>query len=114
LPTLPARSMFLTKDLYNFPEANSGACPATNFSAFGNSASFKGMASGAFAATNFSNSGATPFVRGIMKKEDRISELMKGQFTQSGMGNSYMNKPDERSICPHCGESLGEESQENS
>jgi len=49
-----------------------------------------------------------------MKKEDRISELMKGQFTQSGMGNSYMNKPDERSICPHCGESLGEESQENS
>ena len=46
-----------------------------------------------------------------MKKEDRISELMKGQFTQSGMGNSYMNKPD---CCPHCGESLGEESQENS
>jgi len=43
-----------------------------------------------------------------MKKEDRISELMKGQFTQSGMGNSYMNKP---GCCPHCGESL-EEAQE--
>ena len=46
-----------------------------------------------------------------MKKEDRISELMKGQFTQSGMGNSYMNKPD---CCPHCGESLGEEAMESS
>lgn len=45
-----------------------------------------------------------------MKKEDRISELMKGQFTQSGMGNSYMNKPD---CCPHCGESLGEEAMES-
>jgi len=44
-----------------------------------------------------------------MKKEDRMKALMdKGQFTQSGMGNSYMNDASEEEMeqCPHCGQDM--------